>query len=442
MAASAALRSRAVLGRLRDRARAHTSVPLFRTAYGLMATTAVTSAAGLVFWVLAARLFSPEAVGRSSVLIASMMALSALCQLNLNSTLARFLPQVERPARALVLSYAATGGAALVVAGGFVLVAPAVSDHYDFLRDGGVGALFVIAVPLWCVFTLQDAALTALRRAQWLWIENGVFGVLRIGALLALTGAAVSDGLFVAWVLPMAILILPVNWLIFRRVVPAHLRSRPPGRSPLLLGSRTRLRSYLAWDFVGTTIAFATLSLLPMVVLAVVGSRDSAYFYIPFTLVSTFDLLVYGVSIAITVEGAFDERQASAIARRAVRNFARLFLPAVVVLIVAAPLLLRVFGEDYAREGTGVLRLFAAATLFRGVIFLYIALKRLEGKGLATAVCSSVDFVVLLGLCILLGPSMGLDGIGVAWFVSSALVAIAVAPSLVRTLRARWDDEP
>ncbi len=165
MAASAALRSRAVLGKLRDRARAHASEPLFRTAYGLMATTAVTAAAGLVFWVLAARLFSPQAVGRGSVLIASMMALSAFCQLNLNSTLARFLPQVERPARALVLSYAATGGAALLVAGAFVIVAPAVSDHYGFLRDGSLAVLFVVAVPLWCVFTLQDAALTALRAA-------------------------------------------------------------------------------------------------------------------------------------------------------------------------------------------------------------------------------------------------------------------------------------
>ena len=179
-----------------------------------------------------------------------------------------------------------------------------------------------------------------------------------------------------------------------------------------------------------------------MIVLAVVGSRDSAYFYIPFTLISTFDLLVYSVSIAITVEGAFDERQATAIARRAVRNFARLFLPAVVVLVVAAPLLLRVFGEDYAREGAGVLRLFAVATLFRAVIFLYVALKRLEGKGLATAVCSAVDFVILLGLCIVLGPAMGLNGIGLAWLISAALLAAAVAPSLVRTLLARSDDAP
>jgi len=107
----------------------------------------------------------------------------------------------------------------------------------------------------------------------------------------------------------------------------------------------------------------------------------------------------------------------------------------VVILVAAAPLLLMPFGGDYAREGTDLLRLCAAASLFRAVLFLFIALKRLEGRGRPSLVSSAADFILLIGLSVILGPALGLAGIGLAWLISNAVVGLAVAPSLWRALR-------
>ncbi len=117
---------------------------------------------------MAARLYSNVEVGRDAVLISVMIELSTICQLNLNNGFVRFLPSLgRRSGRAVGAAYALTGVLALVVGSAFVIIAPRASNELAFLRDDvtlKVG--FVAALVLWGVFALQDAALTATRRAR------------------------------------------------------------------------------------------------------------------------------------------------------------------------------------------------------------------------------------------------------------------------------------
>jgi O-antigen/teichoic acid export membrane protein len=102
---------------------------LLRGAYSLAANTALTSALGFVFWVLAARLFSDVEVGRDTVLISAMLELSTICQLNLVNGIVRFLPGLGDVApRILALAYLATGAVAIALGASFVLVAPRISS--------------------------------------------------------------------------------------------------------------------------------------------------------------------------------------------------------------------------------------------------------------------------------------------------------------------------
>src|SRR5690349_4671220 len=114
-----------------------------------MTNTAMTSVLGVVFWVVAARLYSSSAVGRDSALISAMMAISVFCQLNLNNALARFLPVARSvPARMVALTYALTASISLLAAVGFVVFAPRWSAQFDFLRnDRALAVGFCISLP-------------------------------------------------------------------------------------------------------------------------------------------------------------------------------------------------------------------------------------------------------------------------------------------------------
>jgi O-antigen/teichoic acid export membrane protein len=409
--------------------------PLLRSAYSLMLNVVLTSTLGFGFWIVAARMFPAQIVGRDSALIASMITISVICQLNLASGILRFLPISRVSASRVVLgSYAVT---ALVSAAGgaaFVLVAPALANGYRFLgRDAALSALYVAAVTVWGVFALQDSVLTALRRAPWVPVENATFGVMKIAALPVLLAVGSLHAVFTAWIIPMVILVIPVNFLIFTRVMPN--RARPASeQSPIERFGRVGLAGFMAQDYLATVLIQATGTLLPVIVVALLGSSDGAYFYIPFTIVSAFDLLFVNVAASLVVEGSMSNTRLAMLARRTVQRFRYVLLAGTVVLFAGAHLILMPFGSAYANAGAQTLRLLVCASMFRATIALYGAICRVEGNASRVLAVQAAAFALTIGLTILLGRRGGLQGIALAWLIANALVACAVAPRLLGIL--------
>jgi O-antigen/teichoic acid export membrane protein len=429
--------SRRVSRRLTGRIRGDTADPLFRSVYSLVLNAGVTAGLGVAFWVVAARLYEADEVGRDAALIAGMVELSAISQLNLTNAVTRFLPSLEHgTARALLGAYAASGGAALLIGSLFVTVAPLVSQDLDFLRDDPrIAVLFVLAEVAWGWFVLQDAALTALRRAPWVPVENGVFGVLKLVALPLGVAVGASHGVFLGWVLPALVLLLPVNLFLFRTAIPVHLRRyRPKGSSLRRLGRR-RLVRFMGQDWGATVLAQGSTTALPLLVVAMLGSAANAYFYIPFTIVVAFNMLFHAASTALVVEGAMAEDRIQALTAKLTRRLVFVLVPGTAVIVAAAPLIMLPFGEDYVRESTSVLRILACACVFRAAVVLYIAVARLDGHGLRILAVEGLQMALLLVGTVTLADPLGLDGVALAWLGSTAVVAVAVLPSLVRLLR-------
>ncbi len=405
--------------------------PLLRSAYSLLINTVLTSGLGMAFWIVAARLYAPAAVGRDSALVAAMMQISSVAQLNMANTLVRFIGTRPDALRVLVLAYAVSAAAALLLGAGFVVLAPQLADDFRFLtNDPTTGAVFVLAVVLWGVFALQDAALTATRRAAWVPIENGTFGVLKLLALPILLAVGSSHGVFLAWVIPMCALLLPVNWLLFRRVLAAHgVQTKPPALD------RHRIVTFLAQDYVATVLAQASLTLLPIVVVATLGSSANAYFYVPFTIAIAFDALFWSVCTSLVAEGALDESRIPHLARLLVRRFALILLPGVGLLVALAPLVMLPFGEDYVRESTSLLRLLVCGSVFRAVVVLAAAIWRLERRGSRIVAMDASLLALLLCGAVPLANAMGLAGVALAWVGSSVVVGTAAMPHVARVLR-------
>jgi len=105
MAAGASrLAERTGVRRLRPAgARGHAEQHLFRSAYALMLNTVLTGGSGFLFWLLAARLYTPAQVGVDGALIALMASVSAICQLNLGNVYPRFLADATRAAETIAL---------------------------------------------------------------------------------------------------------------------------------------------------------------------------------------------------------------------------------------------------------------------------------------------------------------------------------------------------
>jgi O-antigen/teichoic acid export membrane protein len=421
---------------LRARLSREISQPLLRSAYSLVLNVALTSALGFAFWIAAARLFPSSTVGRDGALVSAMITFSTVCQLNLSAAVLRFLPIVKLDPRRTVLgAYTVTAVLTTIVGTLFVIVAPDVSHNYRFLRqDSAISVVYVAAATAWGVFALQDAVLTALRRAPWVPIENAAFGILKIAALPLLLAAGLRHPVFVAWVIPMVALLVPVNFLIFHRVM-----RDPPARggepSPVERFGRKGLARFLAQDYLASIFAQAASTLLPVLIVAFIGSRQNAYFYIPFMIVSSFDLVFLNVTSSLTVEGALASSRLPGLMRTTVHRFRFLLAGGVAMLVIGAGVVLLPFGTEYVDNGVTVLRLLAAASTFRVIVALFVVICRIEGRASHILFVQAATFAMVIGLAVALGKAHGIDGVAGAWLIANAVGGCAVAPRVWRALR-------
>ncbi|MEV1288767.1 hypothetical protein [Micromonospora sp. NPDC049679] len=417
------------------RLRRHLRDPLNGNVYALMLNTAVSSLLGIAYWALAARLYSPAELGIGAAMVSTMSFLSNLSQLNLNAALARFLPSAaEQGSRLVGYAYGVSCLAALVLGGGFLLIAPLLSDRLDFLHRTPLLALaFALSVAGWSLFTLQDSVLTALRGVVWVPVENTAFGLAKIALLVLFAGAVPSLGIFISWNLAVVAALVPVNVLVFRRLLP-RLRAR---RTGAMLPGRRVLARFVALDYLGYLFMQAGTNALPLLVTARLGVEANGVFYVAWLLGGSLELVAYHFGTSLTVEAATDESRLASYARQVLRRGLLLFVPTVGLLCVSAPLLLTLFGGDYASTSSDLLRLFAVAALPRLVLIIFVAASRVRRQvGRIVLVQASLSGLVVSLALITMGR-LGVTGVGFAYLTGQTIVAAAVLPSLLRLLRTR-----
>ncbi|HEY0816589.1 MAG TPA: hypothetical protein VGE11_25195 [Pseudonocardia sp.] len=408
--------------------------PLFRNAYALMLNTVVNSGLGVLYWVVATHEYTEVEVGRGNALISLMLLVSTLTQLNFSGALMRFLPRSGARSKGLLL---AAYGVSSVVA---LLVTAVVMAYCHFARgpgdplyaSGPFAIWFVVATAAWSLFNLQDSALTGLHGSTWIPLENGLYGLVKLVLLVVVAQTSLVDGVFTSWTLPVVALLVPVNLLIFRRLLPRHAAVGAADQDP---PSRTVLTRYMTGDYAGTVFRQLSSTFLPVLVVSLLGAAQGAYFLPTQTIFGAIAMLQLAITSSLVVEAAAHPGSAARFARSMLRRIAVTILPAAVVVIVAAPLILMLFGAHYSNGATPVLRLMMLA-LFPGMLLaLYVTRCRLENRTGTLALLQGVQAAMMIGGTVLLAAPLGLEAVGWSVLAAEVLPALVVAPGMIRWLR-------
>ena len=405
----------------------HTHTRMIRNSRALILSSTVTSAFGLVFWLVAARWFGARELGIGLAFVTAMTLIAGMSTLGLRNGLVRFLPETgDQSRRLIVRSYAlcATVGAALalVFAAGQRLWAPAL---VSLRTDPAHLTLFVVATAGWTVFVLQDSVLTGLHHATWIPAENALYAIAKLGLVMALPFAG-EWGIMLAWSVPALVLLVPVNLLIVRRLLPA-LDTHSAGT--IRTGSLVR---FAAGDHTADLIRIAGSEVVVLVVLAKVGPELAASYFIAATIPASIGLITANVASAFVAEAAAQPANARALLRRGARQAVVLVVPVVVAATIAAPWILSVFGGNYRTEATSVFRLMLLSTIPQIVASLAVGFARSQRRvGLVVLIFAVNAIAPLVGAFVGLAR-WGLVAVGVATLVGQCIVVAAVATVLVR----------
>jgi len=400
-------------------------MPLYRNAYALMVSTAATSALGMLYWILAARYYPPNVVGLNAAAVSMLTFLAAVAQGPSMSAMLRYIPVAGSDTKRLVLwAYLSSTLLALLVGGGFLLTIDFWSPLLDFLgQDIWLALWFLLGVVGWCIFALQDNVLTGLRETIFVPIENIPYAVVKIGMLIVIATSFTAYGILASWTLPMVLTLLPVNYLIFRTLIPRHQKTHKEER---LAYSPRQISFYIAGNYIALIFQTMVMRLLPVMVTNVAGATSSAYFFLPFTIATSLRLIIANMSTSLTVELAAHSHQLSAYSYRFLIHTTAIIIPPVIMLWIGGPYILHFSGPGYAEEGTQLIRLLALSAFPNVIILLHLGVARAQHRTSEAIFRQFALCVLTLGLSYYLLGIYGITGVGVAVLVSDSLVALVL----------------
>ncbi|MFD4722008.1 lipopolysaccharide biosynthesis protein [Streptomyces sp. NPDC058423] len=412
---------------------------MFRNAYALMLSTGVSAALGLGFWLVAARYYTEEAVGQGSAAIAAMRLLASITATTMIGAVVRYVPRAGRATGPLVWrAYAVSSAVVCVACAAFLVTLDLWGPSYAPLHGPVAGAVFTAACVAWALLTLQDGVLTGLRKAVWVPVGNAVFSIGKLLLLVVFAGAVPVLGVFVSWAAAIALSVLPLGWLVFRRLIPRQAAADRDREPPRLRD----IGRFLAGDSVGALFSLAMINLLPVMVAVRFDAAHNGFFYIAYTVGGTMEFMAINMASSLTAHASHSPGSLAEGVRGALRRMAVLLVPVVAVLVAFAPLILAPFGADYAEHGTTVLRLLAAAALPRVVVELYIGVLRVQGRtGVLAALQGTMCAMVLGSAAVLTGPA-GISGAGLAMLLSMSLMALVSVPGVRAALAGREPRPP
>jgi len=117
--------------------------------------------------------------------------------------------------------------------------------------------------------------------------------------------------------------------------------------------------------------------ILPIMILNVLGSEETAHYYIAYAISSLLFMILGAFSTSLFVEGSHGE----ALKKNTLKSLFAIFsllTPAVIVLYFFGGLLLGIIDKSYV-EGLDLLRIFALSGLFVTICQIYFSIKSAEG---------------------------------------------------------------
>lgn len=416
----------------------HTLHFVLRAASSLVAMSAVTSALGFVYWLLAARHFNPVSVGKSSTSIAAMSLIAPFTVLGLGTLLVTRLPTMTTGGRARLVSTAAcvTGLAGALVAAACAFLLP--DDYVGIPNIGhefGITVLFIAATATQGIGMLLDNALLSVLGGGTQLKRNAIQAVAKLVLLFLLAAAWVTPHgsfiIFTSWFAANALSIAFVGFSLMRRF---HVR--PAQLWPKLSALRGLHVDAFRHHLLNIAL-FVPFFAMPIVANVTLGNEQAGHFYIAWSIAGLLFYLPISLSTALFASGSRSSRNFLGEFHFTVRTSLLICAAANLALLALGPWILGFIGSSYAAEGRVPLAVIALGGLGLVIKDHHVVLARItknvgrEGFLIAALSAGEIAGAAIGGL------RNGLLGLAIGWTAAVALEALVCTPWVWRAYRGR-----
>ena len=245
----------------------HLRDPLLKNSIFIMLTSITSAGFGFIFWMLAAKLYSPQDVGIATALISSMALLVLLSRFGLDFSIIRFFPGADKSrifsTSAIITTFFAVVFGALFIAGVHIL-----SPELGLLKSPQNAALFLIFLAASSVTALTAISFIAIRKAAFQFIQSIIVGsrILFLIPLIALGAIGIFGAVGISFVLALA---AALALLVRSGVRPGLVIDR---------GFLNDAFHFSAGNYLAGLFVAAPNMILPIMVLNVLGAEEASHY--------------------------------------------------------------------------------------------------------------------------------------------------------------------
>jgi len=398
-------------------------------ASSLVGTQLVTSGLGFLFWLVAARWFSPAAVGFAAAAISAMTLLGTFGMLGLGTLLMGELPRRRHLRGPLITtSLIAAGAVAACLGLVFAVLAPHLSREFLPLLAGvQATTLFTLGVGLAAISLVLDSVVIGLLRGHLQLGRNAVFALAKLGALLAVGrwfGDSMGLAILMTWVLGNFLSLAVIGGLLLRDTSGAEYR-------PQLRLLRGLAGPALAHHLLNLAIQFPGLA-LPVLVTVILSTRMNAAFYVAWNVLAFLFVVPTALTNVLYAVGSASPTAPTQKMRFTLLMSLLLSLLASGLIVAGADPVLRLFGHSYAQQATWTLRILALGVFPMIIKTHFIAICRIHRRLLAGGLLLLVGALAELLAAGLGAIHGGLSGLALGWVAAVCLEAVIMAPAVYR----------
>lgn len=394
--------------------------PLFKNSAYIMLTSLSIAGFGLLFWILAANLYSNEDVGVASAILSSISMITLLSKFGFDQSIIRYFPHRNK-SHILSTSVIITSIIAIALSVTLIVLGDIISPAMSLLKDYAIQ--YIIISTLSAITPILGYAFVAMRMGRMYFIQ-GLFQNLRLIFLFLFVfigsmGIISSIGISLVLTVAFSIIVLYIQGIKPSKLSRVFLRE----------SWSFSMKNYLS----GVLLAVPSLT-IPLMVLNSLGSEQTAYYYLSFSIASVLFIVPNAINISLFVEGSHGESLRKCTLKSAVALFAVL-LPGVLFIGLFGGNILSIIGSEYS-EGLELLNLLAVSSFFVAICQVYISIKKVQKDMNIVILLSSLIFALLLGISyLLIKCNFGIASIGYAWILGYGLSATAI---VVIALKDGW----
>lgn len=393
-----------------------------RNAVYLMINSVMCSILGFIFWIIAAKYYTPSEIGLASTLISTSTLLSVVANLGLGIGIIKYLPPLKKNSNNLINSFTTVAGStSVIVSIIFLGLIRIFSQEMDFLNNSYLYQLMFIVVTLCFVIgSIQESVFVAERKSGYSILKNLIMGSRFLYPAFFVTFGTI--GIFSSYGIAYILSILVTTFFLLPHAIKGYI--------PKIHVDKLLIKDSLNYSIGNYIAGFFELApglMLPFIITNMISSESTAYFYIAWTVSSVLYIIPKSIATSLFAEGSNGKEKFNQEIKKSLKLVSILLLPAIVVVFIAGDKILFAFGESYSKNSIELLRILVISSLPLAVNTIIISIWRVKKRINNIIITNASIAIATIIIGYLMAPYIGVTGFGLAWLFSQIIITTLIS---------------